>query len=82
MRKKVIKHYGSQCSCCGEKEFKFLTIDHINNDGATHRKLLDIRGGGKEFCRWIIKNNYPTYLQILCWNCNCAKGYWGKCPHT
>jgi hypothetical protein len=30
----VFAHYGEQCACCGESERLFLTIDHINNDGA------------------------------------------------
>src|SRR3990167_2513529 len=36
----VIFHYGGRCACCGELEPKFLAIDHINNDGAVHRKIL------------------------------------------
>ncbi len=31
--------------------------------------------------KWIINNGYPDYLQILCLNCNKAKGSYGKCPH-
>lgn len=79
-RAKVLMAYGSRCVCCGESEPMFLTIDHINNDGATHRRELGIRSGDK-FYAWIIKNNFPSNLQILCFNCNCAKGVYGKCPH-
>ena len=28
-----------------------------------------------------IKNNFPKGFQILCHNCNIAKGHYGKCPH-
>ena len=30
---------------------------------------------------WLEKNNFPSGFQILCWNCNFAKGSLGKCPH-
>ena len=69
------------CNCCGETTFEFLTIDHINNNGAKERKKSG-RRGAMEFVRWIIKNNYPKGLQILCWNCNTAKQYHGGCPHV
>lgn len=72
----VLEHYGDKCTCCGETEPKFLTIDHINNDGHKHRHKLGSR------IYWdIIKNNFPSDLQILCFNCNCAKGIYGICPH-
>jgi len=29
----VYNHYGWLCNCCGETTPKFLTIDHVNNDG-------------------------------------------------
>ena len=28
------------------------------------------------------KNNYPEGFQVLCSNCNFAKGKYGSCPHT
>ena len=30
---------------------------------------------------WMIKNNFPKGFQVLCHNCNLAKGFYGKCPH-
>ena len=79
---RVLLHYGNgvmQCACCGEKEIDFLTLDHINNDGTKHRKNV---GGNMYF--WVIKNNFPPIFQILCMNCNFAKGKHknnGICPH-
>jgi hypothetical protein len=74
----VISHYGGECCCCGEKKIKFLTLDHKNNDGAAHRKSIN----RVQFYPWVIKNNYPLYLQILCWNCNLGKYHNnGICPH-
>lgn len=76
----VFNHYGgSKCACCGETIFEFLTIDHINGGGSQHRK--EIGGLGHVLYRWLIKNNFPDGFQILCYNCNCAKGHFGTCPH-
>ena len=83
LRKRAIfDHYGGACACCGESRIEFLTLDHVNNDGAGHSKKI---GGlaGEHFYRWIVRNNYPedVKLQVLCWNCNCSKGTYGYCPH-
>jgi hypothetical protein len=75
----VIDHYGARCACCGETNRGFLTIDHINNDGARLRK---IHGSGLSFYRWIIKSNYPDFFQVLCYNCNFGRQRnGGHCPH-
>ena len=80
-RIKVLEHYGnSMCSCCGEKEILFLSLDHINGGGSKERR--DIKRAGDSFYRWIIVNNYPNGFRVLCHNCN-----WGVhvnkgiCPH-
>jgi hypothetical protein len=81
-RKLVLEHYSNgviECACCGEKEYRFMTIDHVNNDGAEHRKTV----GSKYICSWLIQNNFPDGFQVLCANCNQAKrnGTMGICPH-
>jgi hypothetical protein len=76
IRLKVIAHYGGKCVCCGESNWAFLEFDHINNDGNEHRKEVK-----QVTASWIIANDYPDYLQLLCANCNKAKGLYGKCPH-
>ena len=30
---------------------------------------------------WLIENKFPAGIQILCHNCNLAKGFYGACPH-
>ena len=78
----VINHYCKnkpKCFCCNETEIDLLTIDHINNDGAKHRKSLS--GVYYKVYRDIIKNNFPKSFQILCHNCNWAKSSLGVCPH-
>lgn len=75
LRRRVFDHYGWKCKCCGEAQPEFLTIDHINGGGSKH-----IREVGS-FYRWLIKNSFPEGFQSLCYNCNCAKGKIGICPH-
>lgn len=72
----TLNAYGNACQCCGESTYEFLSIDHMNNDGSAHRKEV-----GNKICRWLRKNNYPEGFQILCHNCNQAKGLYGTCPH-
>ena len=71
----VIEHYGGRCACCEESIFEFLTMDHI-----TGRKKGD-RIRGEALYRKLLRLNYPEGYQVLCWNCNAAKGLFGKCPH-
>lgn len=78
-RSEAITRYGSRCACCGEDNELFLTFDHIENDGAEHRRAIG--DGGKYLLCWIKKNHYPDCIQLLCYNCNCAKGFYGVCPH-
>lgn len=80
LRTEVFAHYGNECVCCGEKQPEFLTMDHINDDGAEHRKEINSKGG-THFYSWLIKNDFPEFVQILCMNCNCAKQWYGRCPH-
>jgi hypothetical protein len=30
----MLSAYGGKCVCCGESEYKFLAIDHINGGGS------------------------------------------------
>jgi hypothetical protein len=77
IRNQVFDHYGWKCSCCGESHPEFLTIDHINNDGAEHRKKIETN----YIYLWLIQNNFPEGFQTLCMNCNFAKELYGSCPH-
>lgn len=62
---------GYKCVECGEEREPCLTIDHINNDGARHRKLIGT--SGQKIHRWLKKHNYPPGFQVLCRNCNWIK---------
>lgn len=71
---------GALCACCGEDHIEFLSIDHINGNGIQHRKEIG-GSGGAHIYRWLKKNDYPLGYQVLCFNCNIAKGLFGICPH-
>jgi hypothetical protein len=65
-----------KCSAdgCPVTDIDMLTIDHINNDGADHRR--GIHGGNKAghgTYRWLIKNDFPPGFQVLCFNHNFKK---------
>lgn len=78
----VLQHYGGACACkgCGISDVRCLVLDHINGKGTQHRISLGNRGRGSTFYSWLIKNNYPEGLQVLCANCNMAKGAGPMCP--
>lgn len=79
MRELVYHQYGNRCSCCGEDNPLFLTLDHVNNDGHKVRKVHGMSGA---LYRWVIRNGFPDVLQLLCYNCNMGKARnKGICPH-
>lgn len=81
IRLEALRAYGGEnpiCVCCGEVELKFLCFDHINNNGAEHRRTI---GRSTSIYHWLRKNKYPPGFQILCYNCNNAKQYHQICPH-
>ena len=81
-KRMVFDHYGNICACCNELEPKFLTIDHVNNDGHKERK---VRGGGRSdtIIYNIIRQGFPKTYQVLCMNCNLGKSRNnGQCPHN
>lgn len=78
IKREVLEHYGhSRCACCGESRLEFLSIDHIHGGGRRHRESLGIGN----MCAWLKKQHFPEGFQVLCMNCNFAKGRFGRCPH-
>lgn len=81
-RLKCLHYYGGnhpKCACCNEDTIEFLTIDHINNDGAKFKK--ENPSWANRIPQWLVKNDFPTGIQVLCYNCNNAKRSYGICPH-
>jgi hypothetical protein len=76
---KLREIYGSVCACCGETEPAFLTIDHVNGDGAEDRKKHD---GHRQLRFWLSQQPKLPGYRMLCWNCNCGRRLNnGVCPH-
>ena len=98
-RLKILQYYSKQlsksnipcCRCCGENShIEFLAIDHIAGKKEMDSEPELVKLGyssslkGRKLQTWIIKNNFPKGFQILCHNCNYAKGMKrnkNKCPH-
>ena len=79
-RLEALSWYGGvipKCACCGETENKFLSFDHIN--GRNNAKYKN--NHGSNWYRNLTKNEKDPDIQILCYNCNLSKGFYGICPH-
>ena len=79
----VYAAYGGYiCACCGETQPMFLSIDHVENNGAAERRSGAYKGGGSAFYGWLKKQGFPPGYQVLCMNCQVGKHKnKGVCPH-
>ena len=71
LKKLVLAQYGHgniACVQCGESDLRCLSIDHVNGNGAKHRRSLGNRGG-IVFYKWLKKERFPIGYQTLCMNC-------------
>lgn len=72
VRIQTLTHYGfeGKLQCCWPDclvtDIDLLTLDHINNDGAQHRKNNHNRG--VSLYAKLIAANFPEGYQTLCWN--------------
>ena len=79
------------CSCCGENSvIDFLCIDHIKgkkemeNDNELVILGYSSKWDTSKLMLWLKNTNYPVGFQVLCHNCNFAKGMVKNnytCPH-
>lgn len=82
IRDEVLMAYGNKCQCCGESDVRFLTLDHIDGRVNTGKSSTGKRITGKKSMAEAKRLGFPKdKFQILCFNCNCAKGIYGTCPH-
>lgn len=78
----VYDYYGRKCSCCGEDNPLFLTMDHINGRKDTPEKKKTGAHAVMHIARAIILGEPRTDIRILCFNCNCGRHRnGGICPH-
>jgi len=85
LRVEVFTHYCGgtphcQCPGCKVTFIEFLQLDHIEGNGAAHRKANNLGTGGARLWRWVRDNGYPPGFQVLCRNCNGAKFNRLTCP--
>ena len=83
----VFRHYSKEisnseipiCACCGYDDIRFLSLDHI--DGRTNVSTKEKKLVSGALWKFVIKQKFPKGYQILCHNCNIAKGRGKFCPH-
>ena len=79
LKSEVLTHYGNgklACVKCGyDKNLAALSIDHMNGNGAEHRRIVGITGGGRPFYVWLKNNGFPESYQTLCMNCQFIKKF-------
>lgn len=81
LRMQVLVAYSQNppsCKCCSETINQFLSIDHIDGCGL---KLRKVERSGTPLYIYLKARNFPKGYQVLCHNCNGAKGFYGLCPH-
>lgn len=74
LRSEVFQHYGGdqpKCAGCGIDDQRLLTIDHVESNGAKHRRELN----GLPIYKALKRDGFPPGYQLLCWNCNALKYY-------
>lgn len=67
----VLEYYSNgklRCVKCGFTDIRALSIDHINGNGAQHRKIV-----GRNVYNKLIQNDFPKGYQTLCMNCQFIK---------
>jgi hypothetical protein len=84
-RAAVVAKYGGACACCGFADSRALALDHVNGDGAAHRAAVSTgrarrSNGGITWYARLNREPRDPDLQLLCYNCNAAKGTGPRCP--
>lgn len=76
LRSRFLEMYGEKCSCCGDTRVIFLTLDHVV-------PVLRPKGfhyNPQEGLKEALREHRPDLYQVLCMNCNLAKGKRDRCP--
>jgi hypothetical protein len=74
----LLEKYGGLCACCKESQQEFLCIDHVFGGGNQERKTSNFEA---IITKLLASEEISPDYQILCHNCNLAKGFYGYCPH-
>jgi len=71
LKQRVFSHYGggeSVCVRCGFSDVKALSIDHIDGNDRSEKRL---HGGA--LYQWLVDSDFPDGFQTLCMNCQWIK---------
>jgi hypothetical protein len=63
----AIEQYGGRCLLCKEDRIPVLDFHHVHGGGKDHVKSL---GGALQFHYWLIENDFPPEVAVLCANCH------------
>ena len=78
LKSEVLTHYGNgklACVKCGyDSNLAALSIDHLNGNGAEHRRG-EHTTGGRPFYVWLKNKGFPEGYQTLCMNCQFIKKF-------
>jgi hypothetical protein len=73
--KTIIARGKLECACCGNKNFKWLQVDHIIPQRKSKNEAIE------KLSREIVQGKRPdSEFQLLCANCNFAKRDLKACP--
>ena len=73
---RLLSALGWKCACCGELMPAFLTLEH-KFGRVEHKGLTSLQIYARA-----AKEGWPSNkYELLCMNCNFAKGHFGECPH-
>ena len=84
LKNEVYGHYCKdnipKCELCGITDLDMLVLDHVDDNGAEHRRIVG--GGGYNMNLWLRRNDYPSEwkMQVLCCNHNNKKELVRKAP--
>lgn len=84
LKKEILGHYGKsgKVKCCWPhcpvSDIDMLTLDHINNDGAAHRKMYGSLGKAAHLYRHLKRDGFPSGYQTLCFNHQIKKEFLRK----
>lgn len=77
LKQELVAGYGGRCTCCGESEIAFLTVEHVNGGGRAHHARRHSTGIYLD----VINAGFPAEFTVLCMNCNFARRGNKSCPH-
>lgn len=77
LREKFFEMYGKFCSCCGESQPEFLSLEHKQGQPVGRKNKENTLQATKR----AVSEYRPDLFEVLCHNCNQAQKFGAVCPH-